>query len=178
MCFTTGAETLRTTKIKASPFISDYRIVAIVVVVLLFVAEAVIDAVRITQSGSTRFSPIIITVVFYIIISAILTVCYIICAVAIMGRIEDMTQSPKRFSRVRKMTLRFVFSTAGYIVTIIMEIVTATMTGRPWGTIISFNLLFVALNWTATLQIVGLKPLKGARSSSSDRKETFTDASV
>jgi hypothetical protein len=150
-------------------------VTAIVVCVLLFAVEALVDYFRITRTNSS-FSPVIITIVFYILVSAILTVCYVICAVSIMKRISDMGSS--KAARMKKMTLRFSLSTAGYIATIILEIVTYIVNGVPWGPQLSYNLLFAAMNWTAMLQIIALKPIGSGRKSSTTGTKTSESSQV
>lgn len=160
----TGAETLRSTKIKATPFISEYRIAALIICVLLFVVEAIIDYFRITAPSSS-FSHIIITIVIYLLVSLALTVCYIICCYSILKRVTKMVSG--RAKRVRKMSLRFVMSSTGYILIVLFELLIYGVHTRPWGPQIVYNLLFASLALTTTLQVWALKPINTRKSSHS-----------
>lgn len=169
----TGAETLRRTKVRATPFISDYRTAAIATCVLLFVAEILIDALRVTLSN-TRFSPVVITVVFYVVVSIVLVVSYLICAFSIHRRIENMGAG--KVERLHQMTIRFALSAGGYLATILLEIITAAFSSKnAWATQILYNLVFAALNWTAMMQIIGLKPLPIGSANTQNPNTAFSD---
>lgn len=155
-----GAETLRTTQIKASPFVSEYRTIAVGVCIFLFVMEVVAITVRST-SPRTYIAATYVTLVVYTIITIILTVCYIITAVAILNRIKEMGAAKTK--RVRSMTIRFLLSACTYIIFIIFEIAYGIIQTRPWGSVIIYPLLFAALDATTLLQVLGLRPI-GARS--------------
>lgn len=151
-----GAETLRTTQIKASPFVSQYRTVAILACVVLFVIELVCTILR-TVLPQTTYNATTASIAFYIVVTVILTICYIATTVAIMKRINEM--SANRSERIRLMTVRFLLSSVGFVATIILEICAAILQGDPWGAIVSYPLLFAALNFTTLLQVLGLRPI-------------------
>lgn len=160
-----GAETLRGTQIKASPFVSEYRIVAISVCVFIFIMEIVAIAVRLT-SPKAYVAATYVTLIVYTIITIILTVCYIITATSILKRINEMGGAKTK--RVRIMTIRFLLSAVTYIIFIIFEIAFGIIQTRPWGSVIIYPLLFVALDATTLLQVLGLRPI-GARGRSTSK---------
>jgi len=171
-----GAETLRRTKIRASPFISDYRYAAVATCVLLFAAEITIDVLRITLSN-TRFSPVVITVVFYVVVQLVLIVSYLACAISIHSRIENMGSG--KVERLRHMTIRFAVSSGGYILTVIFDVITAaTSSKNAWATQILYNLIFLSLNWTAMMQIIGLQPFSGKNSNSHSNPGAVSDRAL
>ena len=172
-----GAETLRTTQIKASPFVSRYRAVAISVVILLFVMETIVVILR-AAVPSTTASATTATIAVYIIVSVTLTACYIVTTIAIMKRITEMSSA--RSDRVRSMTIRFLLSAVGYISTIIFEICSAILQGNPWGSIISYPLLFAAVNFTSLLQVLGLRPIgpHGRSATRSSNSSPLTDSTA
>lgn len=127
---------------------------------------------RITLSN-TRFSPVVVTVVFYVLVSVFLFVSYLVCAISIRSRIENMGSGKAK--RLNKMTTRFALSAIGYITTIILEIVTAALSSQnAWATQILFNLVFASLNWTAMLQIIGLKPFSKSAAGNTHSIQTNT----
>lgn len=155
---------------------------AIGVVVVLFVAEIIVTTCRIVIVNPV-FSPIIVTAVLYIVVAVVLTVAYIICAVAILNKIAGTGPA---HAQVQKMTLRFSISTAGYIGVVLTEIAVYLVTGVPWGPQIAYYLLYAFLNFTATLQVVALRPMdkikrsftKGYRSGSASKSKSDSSTKV
>lgn len=150
------AETLRTTRVKASPFISEYRKSAISVIVFLFVAEITTAVLRVYLASFSTFNPTWISQALYVLTSIILTICYIICAVKIRQRIKSMSENRRK--TIRNMTLRFTGSTLGYIAFTIMLIALIPCLNYPWAFKVLLNGIALAENFWAILQVYSFQP--------------------
>lgn len=151
---------------RASPFISDYKILSIGICILLFVAEIVCDIVRILVPVTGWFNPSYIAQALYVITAIVLTVCYIICAYKIQKKIGNLTGKKRK---LRNMTLRFAGSTAGYISFSILTILLIPFIGTPWGFKIILNLIILVSNSWCLLQVYSFTaPQKRLRASSAD----------
>lgn len=148
------AEALTTNKVEAVPFISEHKVACFVVIALLFIGEIICDVVRVLLPVA-RLNPVYFTQAFYVIISLILTVCFIICAVQISARLPRSKTSK---TAIRALTLRFVLSTGGYISFIILTIMLVPWFGEPWGWKIILNLIFLSSNVTGLLQVYSFIP--------------------
>jgi hypothetical protein len=157
------AETLSANRVKASPFVSEYKKSAFVVIAILFIGEISTDVARLVI-GVSSFNPSFISQAFYAVTAAVLTVCYVICAVKILKRLGTINQR-KRY--VRNMTLRFVGSTVGYVAFIILIILLIPLISYPWPFKLLLNLMFVAANGSALLQVYSFKARSKSASLSS-----------
>ena len=156
------AETLMKNKIKAAPFVSEYKKSAITVVVLLFLFEIATSTARgILPIAS--LNPVYFSQALYVIVAAGLTVSYTICAIQIRNRLSA-SNAPRR--SIRNLTLRFLMSTSGYIMFVILVILLIPYLGEPWGWKIILNLTFLAADITALLQVYSFIPPKGVSSHS------------
>jgi hypothetical protein len=148
------SETLRKSKIQASPFISEYKIAAYVVIGVLFVGELVCTAAR-EALPISAFNPAYVSQAFYVIVAAFLTVSYIICAYQISQRLKSAKASKRS---IRSLTLRFTLSTSGYILFIILTILLIPFFGEPWGFKLILNFVFLSANISGFLQVWGFIP--------------------
>lgn len=138
--------------------------------------EAVAIIVRLT-SPKTYTIATYITLIIYTIVTIVLTVCYILTATAILKRLREMGISKTK--RVRTMSLRFLLSAVTYIIFIILEICYGALQSRPWGVVITYPLLFAALDATTLLQVVGLRPIAArSRSVTKSSRSTHTSGDV
>jgi hypothetical protein len=147
------AETLNANKVSASPFISDYKRSAIGLCVLLFIAEIITDSTRVVLPV-TSFNPAYVSQGLYVLTSAILTVCYIVCAVKIRNKLAELSG---RRRKIRNMTIRFVGSTAGYIAFCIFIIALIPLINQPWPFKLLLNGTVLAGNWWSLLQVYSFK---------------------
>jgi len=161
-CTSIGAETLSNSRVNATPFISDYKKAAIAAVACLFIVEIATSLARGLVLYPT-VNPIIFAFIFYFIVLLILIISYIVCCVAIVRRLSGT--GSRRYSEIRIMNLRFTLSAGGYIATIIMEVLSFILIHRPWATPITWYILYFTFNWTATLQVIALRPAKTAKTS-------------
>lgn len=157
---------LTTTTLHVTPFISKYRKAAVVVVITLFLMEIITDVLRVAIERPA-IDPVVFSVVYYVIVSIALAVCYITCAVAISRRVK--TLSARKYSKIRKMNLRFTLSSAGYIAIVLFEIGTYLSMHRYWAPQIIWYLLYISVNFTSMMQVLGLKPAPTTGSTASIR---------
>jgi hypothetical protein len=160
------AETLTTNQIKAAPFISKYKKSALVIIALLFIGEIVTSTSVLTVAIKGSFSPVYVSQAFYVLVAIVLTICYFVCAYQITKRLNAGGGKRKRF--IRALTLRFLVSTAGYIMFIILVILFIPYFGNPWGFKIICNLMFFSANLTGIIQVYAFHPPKSAFSSQSE----------
>lgn len=120
-----------------------------------------------------RINPLVFSLIYYVIVSTILTIAYIVCYIAILRRINDL--GSRKYSSIRKMNLRFTLSAAGYIALIIFELLFYDAANRSFGAMIIFFLLYASINWTSLFQVIALQPVSSVHSSSS--KSRFTSGS-
>lgn len=160
-------ETLLHNKIQATPFISEYKKSSITAIIVLFVCEIATSATR-TAVVHTAFNPIYFSQALYVIVSAALTIAYIVCAVQIYRRLSA-SNAPKR--SLRNLTLRFMLSTGGYIMFIILVILLIPYLGYPWGWKILLNLMFLSSNFTGLLQVYSFVPPNTNTSNSRSSKD-------
>jgi hypothetical protein len=144
------AETLKASRVRASPFISEYRKTAIGICILLFIAEIITDATRIVVPVTGSFNPSYISQVLYVITAIVLTVCYIICAHKIQQKLKTLSGKKRT---VRNMTLRFVGSTAGYVAFAILTALLIFFINIPWGFKIILNMIIFVSNSWSLLQV-------------------------
>lgn len=150
------AETLKSQRIRASPFISEYRKIAIGVVIFLFVAEITTAIVRWKLASYSAFNPTWITQALYVITSIVLTICYVICAVKIRERLREIGGNKKQ--KVRNMTMRFVGSTVGYLSFSVFLIALIPCLNYPWAFKCLLNGVAIASNFWSTLQVYSFRP--------------------
>jgi hypothetical protein len=150
------AESLSSYRVQATPFIADYKKSAIVVIVILFVGEFSTSITRALVPVRGSFSPIYLAQAFYVITATTLIVCYLICAYKITQKLKSFNRGRKSF--VRKMTLRFALSTSGYVLFIVVGIISIPLLTRPWPFKVLLNLLAFSCNLAGILQVYGLSP--------------------
>jgi hypothetical protein len=161
------AEALSRSSVQAKPFISVYRVPAIVVVVCLFLIEIICSALRVTLNGKVSFSPNYVSTFVYFVISIALIVCYIWTAIAVARRLNSMEHVKARRSIVN-MTIRVGVSSLGYIIFAACMILFLFVASRPWGLTIIMNMAFLGHNFAAMMQVVALRPNVARVSSSSN----------
>lgn len=161
------AEALSRSSIQAKPFISAFKIPAIVVVVCLFIIEIVCSALRVTLQNRVAFSPNYVSTFVYFVITIILIVCYIWTAVAVALRLAKMDQIKARRSIVN-MTIRVSISSIGYITFAICMILFLFVASKPWGLTLVLNGAFLGENFAAIMQVIALRPVITRISSSSN----------
>lgn len=144
------AETLRSNKVQATPFISEYKPAAFVAVFLLFAGVSACMACVILVDYNGSFSPSYVIQAFYAITAIILIVCYIMCAVSITKRLGA---SRTRRLRVFPMMLRFSVSSLGYFVFIICIVLQIQFSTSPWPFRILMNVMFLFTALASLLQI-------------------------
>jgi len=160
------AETLNRSKLKTTPFISEYKRSAIAVIIVLFLGEIITSAIRITIPITGTNVASYITEVFYVIVAAGLTASYAVCAYQTYLRLS--TSGVSSSSRaIRNLTLRILISTSGYVLFIILAILLVPFYGNPWGWKIVLNTMFFAENVTGVLQVYSFIPPDMRRTSSS-----------
>jgi hypothetical protein len=130
---------------------------------LLFIIEIISTSIRLTIPSSS-FDTAFIAQAFYAIVAIILTICYIICAVKITNRLSLIN---KKRSQVRKMMIRFVTSTGGYITFVIFLVLSIFMIKYPWGFKICANGTFFAANLSGLLQMYSFKPPQHSQTTAS-----------
>lgn len=166
------AETLKASRVQASPFIAEYKKSAAIVVFALFAGEIAASVTRVVLPVTGKFNPAYISQGFYVITCVILVVCYLLCAHEITKRISSGKFS-KRKRYIRNMNIRFAVSTSGYIIFILSTIASIILVTYPWGWKIVFNLMFFGLNIAGLLQVYSLKPA-GTQKSSRGRGSSGT----
>lgn len=144
---------------KALPFISEYKWAAIVVVVILFVLEAILATVRAIVPSSPF--PIYVSSVVTFVIEVTLVACYLSAAVAIARRIG---KHGKR--AVRQMTLRITVSCLGYVICIAALIAFSISYQQVWGRSMTLNTIFIGFNLAGLMQVLALRPAPQHGSSS------------
>lgn len=169
-----GAETLTTVQIRAVPFISAYKIPAIITVVILFIIEIICDVLRIAGKG-IRLNPIYISAAICAIISIILIVCYVSCAIGIATKLSG--KMGNRRNQVWTMSIRIAISSLGYTIVVVSMICLGVFLQRVWGRPMTFNAIFVGLNLSSIMQVIALQPIsrRGPRSSKSKAKQDSHD---
>lgn len=148
-----GAEALSSTPAKSTNRISKYRYLAIGAVLLLFVIEGMSLALRVGFRRTFEHSAFIFFI--YVILSLILSGCYLICMVEILRRVSKL----KKRDQWQIVTFRFAITSLGYLLLLLAEIIYFVWLENPWGTKIALNLFYIALNWIATGTVVSLKPV-------------------
>lgn len=158
------AESLTKTSVKATPFISQYKRTAIIVCAALFVGEIACYILRIlVASSKMAISPNTVAAIFYLVVSLIVTGCYIACAISILRRIG---RASAKHNVIRRMTVRFVASTTGYIILLFVDFYSIFRLNWAWSFKIVFNMVFLCFNIAALLQVMGFKPIESSRSRS------------
>lgn len=148
------AETLTTNKVSAVPFISEHKVICLIVIAILFIGEIASASSR-SVTAISSFNPVYVSQAFYVIVAAILTICYVACAIQISRRLSRSSVSK---ASLRALNLRFTISTSGYIAFIILNILLVVYFGAPWGFKIIFNLVFLFSNLTGLLQVYSFVP--------------------
>lgn len=151
LCFY-WAECLKSSKVKATPFISDYKWPAIIVIATLFIAQIVCSALW-QIVGAHNFNPLTIVLALYTIVSVVLTVCYIICSVNVYRRLQS--KSVQRAAETIKTAFRFALSTSGYVIFAICIILQYPFSGIPWPYKILINIAVFGMNLASILQVTG-----------------------
>lgn len=146
---------LTSSSLQVTPFISKYRKVAIVVVITLFAMEIITDILRSTIKHKA-VDPVVFSVVYYVIVSIALAVCYIMCVATISRRVANI--GARKYTQIRRMNLRFALSSVGYISIVLLEIGTYFAMHRGWAPQIVWYLLYIAVNFASMMQVLGLKP--------------------
>lgn len=166
-----GAETLTKSNIQALPFISEYKWFAIVVVVALFVIEAILATVRALVPQSVL--PVYISSIVAFIVEVTLVVCYLSAAVAIARRIGTRGKT-----LVRKMTVRIAVSSGGYVICLAALISFAVAYQQVWGRAMTLNSVFVGLNLAGLMQVLALRPVPRKSKASKDASSSHATSSV
>jgi len=150
------AETLNRNKLKTSPFISEYKRSAVVVIVILFLGEIITSAIRSTIPITGTNISSYISQVFYVIVAAVLTVAYAVCAYQTYRRLAAFGEASSR--PIRNLSLRILLSTIGYLLFIVLVILLVPFYGSPWGWKLILNTMFFAENLTGILQVYSFIP--------------------
>lgn len=150
------AETIRRAKVEASPFISEYRNAAFVVVALLFIGEITCTTLRCTVLAAASFNPAYIAEAFYALVALVLTIAYIYCAATIISKLKEA--STKRQQHLRSVTLRFAISTSGYLLFVLTLVLSLVFSRTPWGWKCLMNILVLAINISSIIQIGSFAP--------------------
>ena len=150
-CAQKGAETVSKSNIKVLPFISQYKWVAIVVIVFLFAIEIVLSTVRALYPNSV--APSYASPVVAFIVQLTLIVCYLSAAVAIIRRIGSRGKTI-----VRRMTIRIAVSCLGYIICLAAIVAFSLSYQAVWGRGMTLNAIFLGLNLAGLMQVLALKP--------------------
>lgn len=153
--------------VQAKPFISAFKIPAVIVVVCLFIIEIICSALRVTLQNKVSFSPNYISTFIYFAITIILIVCYIWTAVAVALRLAKMDQVKARRSIIN-MTVRVSVSSIGYLFFAICMILFLFVASKPWGLTLVLNGAFLGENFAAIMQVIALRPVVTRISSSSN----------
>lgn len=161
------AETLSNSKVQASPFISEYKKSAMAVIAILFLCEIATSAAR-APLAITGFKLVYFSQTLYVLVAAALTISYTICAIQIRNRLAASRVTKRA---IRKMTIRFLLSTGGYIMFIVLIILLVPYMTKPWGWKILFNLIFLSSNGTALLQVYSFVPPQSISSKSTKRSQ-------
>jgi hypothetical protein len=161
------AESLAKVQIRAMPFISAYKWPAAAAVATLFIIEIICDVLRVTLKR-LGFSPIIISIILYVIVAVTLIACYVSCAIAIGRRISG--SMGKRRAKVWAMSLRIVISSSGYLIMVISIIIFAIVQQRVYGRGASLSAVFIGINLAGLMQVLALRPIKMDRSHSHSSK--------
>lgn len=150
------AETLKSQRIRASPFISEYRKSAIAVIVVLFVAEITTAILRWKLASYSSFNPTWVSQALYVITAIVLTICYIICAVKIREKLREIGGNKKR--KIRNMTLRVAGSTFGYLAFTCFLVALIPCLNYPWAFKFLLNGVAISSNFWSTLQVYSFQP--------------------
>jgi len=167
------AETLTKNKIKAVPFVSEYKKTAFFVIALLFGGEIATSAAR-ALTAITVVNSVYFTLALYVLVAGALTVSYVICAVQIRNRLSE-SKAPRR--SIRNLTIRLVLSTTGYVMFIILTILLIPYLATPWGWKICLNLIFFSTNITGILQVYSFVPPRAYSSHNSNSKRVLATVS-
>lgn len=158
-----GAEVLDKYNVKVTPFLSKYRMPAIVVIVLLLLIELL--CIIFQNVFHTSDSQILVddaTAIIYTIVAFVIAVCYVVASLQVIIRVRAF--APNNISSkddpVRVMTLRTGLSVIGYIITISSTIAFAVGSDSPWGRLIPLNTGFVGVNFTSIMQVIAIRPTK------------------
>lgn len=173
------AETLKSQRIRASPFISEYRKSAITVIIVLFVAEITTAILRWKLASYSAFNPTWVSQALYAITAIVLTICYIICAVKIREKLREIGGNKKR--KIRNMTLRVAGSTFGYLAFTCFLIALIPCLNYPWAFKFLLNGVAISSNFWSTLQVYSFQPPRrrsGASQSSHGTDEGHSVASL
>lgn len=154
-----GAELLKTSRFKVTPFVSRYRTPAIIVIVILFVLEFTCSTLR-SAGGAWGLSQYVsqASSLMYCLVAIVLTICYLMCAVAVWKRLRSMSAVSVRRQTMRILALRVTLSVLGYIVFVISSIVFVIYYRRPGARGIILSISYAAFNWSATMQVAATKP--------------------
>jgi hypothetical protein len=170
------AETLRASRIQASPFIAEYKKSAFVVITILFLGEAITAGIRAGVPVTGNFNPATLAQAFYAVVAIALIVCYLLCAHQIRVRLATGSNA-KRKTYIRAMNIRFALSTIGYASFICCLVGSIPLFYLPWGWKIILNLMNVSLNFSGLLQVYSLQPAQGGGKSHSNSTPLRTDRS-
>lgn len=155
-----GAEALTKSNVQALPFISEYKWAAISVMVLLFVIEAAMEAVRVLFPQS--LIPIYVSCIVAFLVETALVACYLSAAVMITRRIGRHGKN----AAVRSMTVRIAVSCVGYGICLASMIAFAVAYQHVWGKSMTLNAIFLGFNIAGIMQVLALKPAKEPKPSS------------
>lgn len=125
-------------------------------IIFLFIGQITTTVVGIVIGETGQVNSTLIAFIFYFCITLILTISYLICAIKI---IKKLGISGRKNINMHRMALRFGGSTIGYILTMIMYILGGFLLIYPWPYRIILNLAYIFLNFTASFQIWGFKPV-------------------
>lgn len=153
-----GAETLTTTSVETSAFITKYRIPALVSVIALFVIEIICSALRSTVQGKLPISPNYISLIFYEIVAIALIIFYVTTAIAVMRRLQKMKNDRAR-KAVQVMSLRVAASSSGYVLFAVVWILYVLYAGMPWGVNLTLNGALLGDNISGLLQVAAIRPI-------------------
>lgn len=169
------AETLSANRVRVSPFISEHKTLAIIVCVILFVAEITTGIVRTFLPVTSSFNPSFVSQALYVIVSLILTVSYVYCAIKIQKKTSDLSN---RKRKIRNMTFRFAGSTGGYVAFCILVILLIPFISNPWGFKILMNMILFSSNWWSLLQVYSFVPPRLSRGRTTGHSSEAKQASA
>lgn len=99
----------------------------------------------------------LISLLLYIGVALALALSFIICFVAIYGRLRN-TKLRSNHTDIMTISIRFGLSIFGYISLCCFIIAVGTISLIPYATHLVYDMAHVSLNFVATIQIVLLKP--------------------
>lgn len=131
--------------------------------------EIIVTTARLLTPGSTLYSAfIVLSIVTYLVIALLLTISFLICAIGIWRRISGSGSANKH--QLRSFTLRFGSSIFGYLLTTGFILGVGINGGRIYPFLVIYNMLYISVNFTSSLQVWALQPLRIRRVGTTSKK--------